>query len=455
MSSRRAPILSNGTIEVPNPTFDRVRHALANVTLLESYGRITNVVGLVAEANGPAARLGEACTIHPEGASAAITAEVVGFRGETILLMPLSSMTGIRAGSLVRASGNCLKVPVGNSMLGRVFDAIGRPIDGQSPPKTHQAYPVLASPPNAMERSKIDRTFATGVRAIDGLLTLGEGQRIGILAGSGVGKSTLLGMIARRCCADINVIALVGERGRELREFIEHDLGPEGLARSVIVCATSDESALMRIKAALSATAIAEYFRDQGASVMLMMDSITRFAMAQREIGLAIGEPPSTKGYTPSVFAVLPQLLERAGRSSKGSITAIYTVLVEGDDTNEPIADATRAILDGHIVLSRKLTGAGHYPPIEPLESLSRLMPMVTTEEHAGNARQIREWIAAYRDVEDLVMIGAYKAGGRPIADAAIAKWDQITAWLRQDKAEGTDFSETVDRLRRIVDGEV
>lgn len=455
MSAARMPILSTESLEVGAPAFDRIRHALANVTLLESYGRITNVVGLVAEANGPSARLGEACTIHPEGEGSAITAEVVGFRGETILLMPLSSMTGIRAGSLVRASGNCLQVPVGKEMLGRVFDAIGRPMDGYEPPRFQTAYPVLASPPNAMERTKIDRVFATGVRAIDGMLTLGEGQRIGIFAGSGVGKSTLLGMIARRCSADINVIALVGERGRELKEFIEHDLGPEGIARSVIVCSTSDEPALMRIKAALSATAIAEYFRDQGASVMLMMDSITRFAMAQREIGLAIGEPPSTKGYTPSVFGVLPQLMERAGRSAKGSITAIYTVLVEGDDTNEPIADAARSILDGHIVLSRKLTGAGHYPPIEPLESLSRLMPMVADEAHVRDARQIREWIAAYRDVEDLLTIGAYKPGGRPLADTAIARWPQINRWLRQDRSEGTEFAETIQQLREMVHGEV
>ncbi|MBV6459858.1 MAG: putative ATP synthase YscN [Fimbriimonadaceae bacterium] len=452
---KRKAILTNHKVACPTPTFGLIGHALANVTLLESYGRITNVVGLVAEATGPAARLGEACTIHPEGPGPAITAEVVGFRGETILLMPLGSMTGIRAGSLVRASGSCLRVPVGRSMLGRVFDAIGRPIDGEEAPRTQLAYPVLASPPNAMQRTKIDTAFATGVRAIDGLLTLGEGQRVGIFAGSGVGKSTLLGMVARRCSADINVIALVGERGRELKEFIEHDLGPEGLARSVIICATSDEPALMRIKAALSATAIAEYFRDQGASVMLMMDSITRFAMAQREIGLAIGEPPSTKGYTPSVFAVLPQLLERAGRSATGSITAIYTVLVEGDDTNEPIADAARAILDGHIVLSRKMTGAGHYPPIDPMESLSRIMPMVTTKDHESDARQIREWIGAYRDVEDLLTIGAYKPGGRPVADTAIAKWPQMMKWLRQDKSEGTPFSETIDQLREIVHGEV
>lgn len=437
----------------PHPTFDRIRHALANVTLLESYGRITNVIGLIAEANGPTARLGEACTIHPEGGAPSITAEVVGFRGETILLMPLGSMAGIRAGSLVRASGSCLRVPVGEALLGRVLDAVGRPLDGDATLDARSEYPVSASPPNPMDRRKIERRFVTGVRAIDGMLTLGEGQRMGIFAGSGVGKSTLLGMIARRCNADVNVIALVGERGRELKEFIEHDLGPEGLSRSVVVCATSDEPALMRIKAAMSATAMAEYFRDQGLNVLLMMDSVTRFAMALRELGLAVGEPPSTKGYTPSVFAALPQLLERAGCGVQGSITGIYTVLVEGDDTNEPIADAVRAILDGHIVLSRKLTSSGHYPPIEVMESLSRVMPQVTDQRQMELARRVREWIAAYREVEDLVSIGAYKSGSRPLADQAIAKWDKITQFLRQDRSEGSSFEETLHGLEEVVDG--
>jgi flagellum-specific ATP synthase len=297
----------------------------------------------------------------------------------------------------------------------------------------------------------IQRPLATGVRAIDGMLTLGEGQRVGIFAGSGVGKSTLLGMIARNCEAEVNVICLVGERGREVKEFIENDLGPAGLARSVIVCATSDQPALVRIKAALTATAIAESFRDQGKSVLLMMDSVTRFAMAQREVGLAVGEPPSTKGYTPSVFALLPRLMERAGNGSKGAITALYTVLVEGDDTNEPIADAARSILDGHIVLNRRLTSRGHYPPIDILQSLSRTMPFVVPPTQMESARQMREWLAAYGDVEDLVSIGAYKPGTKPVADQAIAKWDSMNGFLRQDKEDGTPFGECVTQMQEIT----
>jgi FliI/YscN family ATPase len=304
-----------------------------------------------------------------------------------------------------------------------------------------------------MERQMIEKPYVTGVRAIDSVLTLGIGQRMGIFAGSGVGKSTLLGMIARNGLADVNVIALVGERGREVREFIANDLGPEGLARSVVVCATSDEPALVRIKAALTATAIAESFRDQGLNVMLMMDSVTRFAMAQREVGLAVGEPPSTKGYTPSVFALLPRLMERAGCGSKGAITAIYTVLVDGDDQNEPIADATRSILDGHIVLSRRLTSRGHYPPIDVMNSLSRVMPMVTDAEHVRQANATRELIAAYHDVEDLVSVGAYKAGSQPKSDEAIAKWDRINSLLRQDKTEGSDYQATRNQLEELIYG--
>jgi len=303
-----------------------------------------------------------------------------------------------------------------------------------------------------MERQMIERPFATGVRAIDGMLTLGVGQRMGVFAGSGVGKSTLLGMVARYGRADVNVIALVGERGREVREFIENDLGPDGLARSIVVVATSDEPALVRIKAALTATAIAESFRDQGHDVLLMMDSVTRFAMAQREVGLAVGEPPSTKGYTPSVFALLPRLMERAGCAAKGAMTAIYTVLVDGDDTNEPIADATRGILDGHIVLSRKLTSRGHYPPIDVQQSLSRTMPMVVPGEQVMQANAMRELMADYNDVEDLVSVGAYKAGTQPKSDAAIAKMPLINAFLRQDKGERSEIEVTRQQLREIID---
>ena len=313
-----------------------------------------------------------------------------------------------------------------------------------------EKYPVHAAPPQALSRKMIEQPFATGVKAIDSVLTMGVGQRVGVFAGSGVGKSTLMGMIARNGSADVNVIALIGERGREVREFLQNDLGPEGLARSVVVCATSDEPALVRIKAALVATAIAEYFRDQGKDVMLMMDSVTRFAMAQREVGLATGEPPSTKGYTPSVFALLPRLMERAGCGPKGAITGIYTVLVDGDDTNEPIADAARGILDGHIVLSRKLTSRGHYPPIDILQSLSRVAPFVATEEHVRQAAHLRELVAAYHDIEDLVQIGAYKQGTNPLGDEALAKWPAINQLLRQSKNDHAEYSTAISLLNEV-----
>lgn len=419
---------------------------------MRTYGRVSQVVGLVIESNGPNARVGDVCLIETHD-GLVVRAEVVGFRNERVLLMPLGELSGIRAGCLVEATGECLRVPVGRELLGRVLDGLGLPMDGKGSLESSDTYPVQGSPPNALKRSLIVRPFATGVRAVDGLLTVGEGQRVGIFAGSGVGKSTLLGMIARYGKADVNVIALVGERGRELREFIEQDLGDEGLARSVVICATSDQPALVRIKAAFAATAIAEYFRDQGLSVMLMMDSVTRFAMAQREVGLAIGEPPSTKGYTPSVFALLPRLMERAGKGDVGAITALYTVLVEGDDTNEPIADATRSILDGHIVLSRKLTSKGHYPPIDCLQSLSRVMPMVVSREHLEAARDLREQLAAYDEIEDLVAIGAYKEGAKPVADRALRRRDAVTGFLRQFKADHTPFDDTVAALEELADG--
>jgi flagellum-specific ATP synthase len=438
-------------ISVPTPRFSRYRRALESARLLEVCGRVTQVVGLVIEANGPNARVGDLCIVETESES--VPSEVVGFRGDRVLLMPLGELSGVRAGALVRGTGSCLRVPVGDELLGRTLDGLGRPIDGLVLPPARKTYPVLNSPPNAMRRRMIQRPLATGVRAIDGMLTLGEGQRMGIFAGSGVGKSTLLGMIARNCEADVNVIALVGERGREVREFIENDLGPEGLKRSIIICATSEQPALVRLKAAFTATAIAEYFRDQGKNVLLMMDSVTRFAMAQREVGLAIGEPPSTKGYTPSVFALLPRLMERAGNSDHGSITALYTVLVEGDDTNEPIADASRSILDGHIVLSRKLTSRGHYPPVDVLQSLSRVMPMVTDADHVEAAREVRELMAAYNDIEDLVSIGAYQKGTKPLADRALDKWDGINGFLRQDKADASEYGATLNQMQEIVSG--
>jgi flagellum-specific ATP synthase len=424
---------------------------MSEVRWTEVSGKVADVVGLIIESDGPNARVGDLCWIQAVEGNEPVAAEVVGFRGDRTLLMPLGELTGVRPGCLVTGTGHCLRVPVGEELLGRVVDALGRPMDALGDIHTSDTYPITASPPSALERTMIQRPLETGVRAIDGMLTLGEGQRIGIFAGSGVGKSTLLGMVARNCQADVNVIALIGERGREVREFMEHDLGEEGLARSVVVCATSDQPALVRIKAALAATAIAEYFRDQGKKVVLMMDSVTRFAMAQREVGLAVGEPPSTKGYTPSVFALLPKLMERAGNGAKGSITALYTVLVDGDDTNEPIADAARSILDGHVVLSRKLTSRGHYPPIDVMASLSRTMPMVVSAEHLSHSREVRELVANYLDVEDMVSIGAYKAGSRPISDRAIAKWEPINKFLRQDKGDATSIEDSAAMLKDLV----
>lgn len=435
----------------PTPIFKSALRAAETVHRFEIMGRVTQVVGLVIESAGPSARIGDLCIIETAPSEPGIRCEVVGFRGEKVLMMPLGDISGVKSGCLVKSTGHCLRVPVGDQLLGRCLDALGRPIDGKGPLDTHNFYPVNAAPPNAMERQMIQNPYETGVRAIDSVLTMGIGQRVGIFAGSGVGKSTLLGMIARNGQADVNIIALVGERGREVKEFIENDLGPEGMKKSIIICATSDEPALMRIKAALSATAIAEYFRDQGLNVLLMMDSVTRFAMAQREIGLAIGEPPSTKGYTPSVFALLPKLMERAGCGPSGAITAIYTVLVDGDDTNEPIADAARSILDGHIVLDRKLTSRGHYPPIQILGSLSRVMPMVTSPEHVQNANKLRELISAHADIEDLVSVGAYKSGTKPIADEALEKWPRINALLRQNKADFSAMTDVQHVLNNLV----
>ena len=436
-------------------TFQRLTTASDRAVKYRVSGRVCDIVGLVVESNGPNARVGDLCYIETnvggESPDQLIPAEVVGFRGDRTLLMPLGELEGVRPGSIVHGTGSCLRVPIGSCLLGRTLDGLGQPMDGLGPLGTNSSYPILAQPPNPLERTMICKPLATGVRAIDGILTLGEGQRMGIFAGSGVGKSTLLGMIARNCEADVNVIALIGERGREVREFMDNDLGPEGRARSIIVCATSDQPALVRIKAALTATAIAESFRDEGKSVLLMMDSVTRFAMAQREVGLAVGEPPSTKGYTPSVFAMLPRLMERAGTGAKGAITALYTVLVEGDDTNEPIADAARGILDGHIVLNRRLTMRGHYPPIDVLQSLSRTMPMVVSDDHLAQSREVRELLAAFNDIEDLVSIGAYKAGTKPIADRAIQRNESINRFLRQDKSEGTSFGLVKSLLQEAV----
>jgi flagellum-specific ATP synthase len=433
-----------------NP-FAHLAAAAAKAPMVRVMGRVIDVVGLIIESDGPNAKIGELCWLETSATGTRLPAEVVGFKGNRTLLMPLGELEGIHPGALVYGSGDYLRVPVGEGLLGRCVDALGRPMDGRGPLDTERTYPAWAAPPSALERTLIRNPLPTGVRAIDGVLTLGEGQRIGIFAGSGVGKSTLLGMIARNCEADVNVIALIGERGREVGEFMAHDLGPEGLARSVVVVATSEQPALLRLKAALAATAIAEAFRDEGKSVLLMMDSVTRFCMAQREVGLAVGEPPSTKGYTPSVFALLPKLMERAGTGPRGAITALYTVLVEGDDTNEPVADAARGILDGHIVLNRKLTSRGHYPPIDILQSLSRTMPMVVTPQQMADARDLRELTAAYRDVEDLISIGAYKPGSKPLTDRAIARFDPISAFLKQDKHEGSDWETTVAQLHASI----
>jgi flagellum-specific ATP synthase len=441
-------------MKVLEPKIERLRTAIQEAPRYRLFGRVEQVIGLVVESSGPVASIGHLCYVSTrdgEGNPKEIPVEVVGFRGSRTLLMPLGDLDGIRAGDLVHGTGEFIKVPVGNALLGRVLDPLGQPLDGKPAPVADIEYPTMASPPGALDRKMITEPFATGVRAIDGLMTLCKGQRMGIFAGSGVGKSTLLGMIARNAEADINVICLVGERGREVREFIENDLGEEGLKKSVIICATGDTPALMRIKAAFAATAIAEGFRDMGKSVLLMMDSVTRFAMAQRELGLAIGEPPSTKGYTPSVFALLPRLMERAGMGPKGAITALYTVLVEGDDTNDPIADATRGILDGHLVLSRRLTGRGHYPPIDVLNSLSRTMPFVVSEEQMMKANEFRELMAAYTDVEDLVSIGAYKRGTKPISDRAIDCQESINQFLRQAKAEFSDYETAQNGIHQAI----
>jgi flagellum-specific ATP synthase len=415
-------------------------------------GKVEQIIGLVIEATGPATSIGEICTIASSKGAEGIQAEVVGFRNNRILLMPLGDLQGVGPGSELVATGRDFQVPVGMALKGRVVDGLARPLDGLGPLNISQTVPVHREPPDPMQRKRIKRPLSTGIRSIDGLLTMGRGQRIGIFAGSGVGKSTLMGMVARESDADVNVIALVGERGREVRDFIEKDLGVEGLKRSVVVAATSDQPALVRRQGALVATAIAEFFRDHGLSVMLMMDSVTRFAMAQREIGLAIGEPPTTKGYTPSVFALLPKLLERAGTTGhEGSITGLYTVLVEADDMNEPVGDTTRAILDGHIVLSRELASQNHYPPVDVLESVSRLMVDLASDEHKQAAGKVREILATYRQARDLVNIGAYVHGSDAKVDRALQRIDAVNAFLKQGIEETDPLAVTEEKLKALV----
>ncbi|MBK8250688.1 MAG: FliI/YscN family ATPase [Gemmatimonadetes bacterium] len=422
---------------------DELIARIASEPRLARYGRVTRVVGLVIEAVGLDVGVGELCRINSLSSEDSVLAEVVGFHERGVLLMPLGDLSGLHPGSSVVALGRSFGVDVGPDMLGRVLNGLGHPIDGKGKLTTRERVPLAGEPPHPLERQTIQTPLATSVRAIDGLLTMGRGQRVGIFSGSGVGKSTLLGMIARQATADVNVIALLGERGREVRDFIDHALGPEGLARSVLVVATGDQAALVRARGALVATSIAEYFRDQGKQVLLMVDSVTRVAMAWREIGLAVGEPPTTKGYPPSVFAHLPRLLERAGNAAHGGITGIYTVLVDGDDFNEPVADAARSILDGHLVLTRRLASAGHFPAIDVLESKSRVRDQVIDEVQRHAASQLLRQEAAYREKEDLILVGAYQKGSDPMVDAAIRGRERSLAFLQQRPDEVSGFAET------------
>jgi flagellar protein export ATPase FliI len=431
--------------------FRRVKEKVKALPLWQYYGRVTEVIGLTVEVGGVRASMGEICLIG-QGESQ-VEAEVVGFSGDKLYLFPLGPLKGIAPGSLVMPLRRKAVVRVGNQLLGQVVDGLGRPLDGTVLSGPWHEYPLDQAPPSPLDRERIQDILVTGIRAIDLFLTAGQGQRLGIFSGSGVGKSTLLGMIAKGSHADCNVIALVGERGREVRDFLERDLGPEGLRRSVVVVATSDQPPLLRIKAALTATAIAEFFRDQGKQVMLLMDSVTRFATAQREVGLAIGEPPATRGFTPSVFALLPRLLERSGTSVEGSITALYTVLVDGDDMNEPIADAVRGILDGHIVLSRKLAEQNHFPSIDILQSVSRLANELVTTEQRDLASRARNLLAVFRQNEDLINIGAYVRGSNEAIDKALDRVPRIMTLLKQDIYERSELEAALRQLQSIVTG--
>ena len=427
---------------------------LKEATYYRKKGKVVNVVGLTIESAGPDAKLGDLCVIKPEDAEGnalkPIAAEVVGFRDKKTLLMPYDQTDGIGLGSIVENTNYPLRIEVSDSLLGKSLNGLGVPTDGSE--ITGEYYPVDAAPPDPLSREIIDTILPLGVKAVDGLITIGKGQRIGIFAGSGVGKSTLMGMFARNTRADINVIALIGERGREVREFIERDLGEEGMKRSVVVVATSDRPALERKKAAMTATAIAEYFRDQGKDVLLMMDSLTRFSMAQREIGLASGEPPVTRGYPPSVYSEMPKLLERAGRSDKGSITGLYTVLVDGDDFNEPITDTARSILDGHIMLDRRLAHRNHYPAIDVLQSISRCMSSIASKDHKAAASRLKTVLATYNEAEDLINIGAYKQGSNPNIDYSISKIEAVNEFLCQATDEKFSLEESVKMLEELFE---
>jgi len=431
--------------------FENLMPVIEDTTLVQKQGRVRKVVGSVIEATGPRSSVGETCLILSQDREKRTVAEVVGFRDDQILLIPYKEVSGISPGDIVKKNIHSSVVPVGKQLLGRVLDGLGRPLDNKGPIHGEKMQPIQNEPPDPMARTRITEPLLTGIRSIDTCLTCGKGQRVGIFAGSGVGKSVLLGMIARNTKADVNVIALVGERGREVRDFIEKDLGEEGLKRSVVIAVTSDQAPLIRIRGGMIATAIAEYFRDQGKDVMFMMDSVTRIAMAQREIGLAVGELPASKGYTPSVFSLLPKLLERAGAAAGGSITGMYTVLVEGDDMNDPVADTTRSILDGHIVLSRKLAMMNNYPAVDVLQSVSRVMIDVADDEHKKLANQLTQVLASYEEAEDLINIGAYVEGSNPRIDRAIKLIEPLREYLQQDIHETDSFKESLANLRKIV----
>ncbi|MFQ5716533.1 MAG: FliI/YscN family ATPase [Nitrospinales bacterium] len=424
---------------------------IANASLVKKSGKVKRIIGMLLEGDGPASPVGSLCTVIPQKGRAAIPVQVVGFRDNKTLLMPLEDILGIQPGSVIEAAEEFPSFNVSPQLLGRVIDGMGNPLDGKGPIPLGVQYPIMGTPVNPLERTRINQPLDVGIRAINGLLTCAKGQRIGILAGAGVGKSVLLGMIARNTAADVNVIALIGERGREVKEFIEENLGPEGLKRSVVVAAVSDRPPPLRLRGAFIATTIAEYFRDLGKDVILMMDSVTRFALAQREIGLSAGEPPTTRGYPPSAFSLLPRLLERAGSGKgTGTITGLYSVLVEGDDFNEPISDAVRAVIDGHIVLSRKLASRNHYPAIDLLQSISRLMIDVVSKEHFEINMGVKDMLATYQAAEDLINIGAYTPGSNPKIDLAVKKMDSINQYLRQGIMEKTDMDRSIRELKKI-----
>lgn len=432
--------------------FQKYQDLLGSTRFSTESGKVTEVTGMVVKGFLPGASIGAVCQIYPNNSDKFFHAEVIGFKDRSVLMMPLSEMRGVGLGSKIVLSKQVASVRVGSQLLGRVIDGLGKTIDGLGECELIEDVALYREPRNPLDRRPIRQPLDLGVRAINGLLSIGQGQRVGIMAGSGVGKSVLLGMMARNTKADVNVIALIGERGREVREFIENDLGPEGLARSVVVCVTSDQSPLLRMRGAFIATSVAEYFSAQGKNVLLMMDSVTRFAMAQREIGLSAGEPPASKGYTPSVFSTLPRLLERPGSfEGQGSITGLYTVLVEGDDMDDPIADSVRSIVDGHIVLSRKLAHAAHYPAIDILASASRVMGAVITNDHLKMAQRFRESLAVYKEAEDLINIGAYKQGSNPRIDRAVKQIDYINAFLKQRVEEKADFAQVVKDLQMVV----